>query len=471
MPAARTPAVVADLRDALGPAAVTTDERAVLRVIRDNSWLSPVLIRQLRQRQKAEGRTLGVLAVVSPATEEQTLLTAAIAARHRTPVTPRGSGTSNFGLVTPERGGLIVDLRQVRGCCQAGDGWVAGPAGTLQGELERQARGSGQELPLLTTTYGSATAGGWVSGGHVGLGSSVHGAVWDGTVCQARLATAADPPEILTLTGHDVEPVLHTFGAMGMLTHLTFRTVPARHWLEAVALFGSFRNSSEFVWRLSVDPTYQHRVATAQEEALLPAFRPFAELAGRGSLAMLIIDRDQEQQVRRLAESLGGELHRWQHFGETKHTSIAAMVYGHRMLWVKKQFRDAAFLHVYLNPEDPLGHAQQLKARFGDRVLLETKFIRSGWMRQALGHPAAGTLPASVISIVDGERPGELETVMRFCDETGIRYQNPHTSVIEDNGLFERTLPLLRRFKARVDPHNLLNPGKFRSVDTPHSGA
>ena len=51
------------------------------------------------------------------------------------------------------------------------------------------AQAHGSEIPILTTTYATSTLAGWIAGGHVGLGSSSHGAVWDGIVRRVTLMT------------------------------------------------------------------------------------------------------------------------------------------------------------------------------------------------------------------------------------------------------------------------------------------
>ena len=93
----------------LSAAAVRTSVPEIVRFLRDNSWLSPVLAQALERRNESDGSVLGVQAVVTPATEADVISLAAIAARHRLPLTPRGAGTSNFGLLTPAEGGVIVD--------------------------------------------------------------------------------------------------------------------------------------------------------------------------------------------------------------------------------------------------------------------------------------------------------------------------------------------------------------------------
>jgi hypothetical protein len=459
---------IRELKAALGDSAVRTSQPDIARVLKDQSWLSPVLQQALEQRSASDGPLLGIEAVVVPASERDVLEAAAIAARHRMPITARGAGTSNFGLVTPEHGGIIVDMRGVMGDARVANGEVSAAAGTAQGVLEKAARARGQELPVLTTTYASATIGGWIAGGHVGLGSGCHGSIWDDNVLSVRLVTVEEVPRVLTLAGAEIVPVLHTFGAMGLITDITFRAVEARDWVEGVACFATFAQASAFTTEISGDKAYHHRAMAAQEAALMPGLKPLASILQPGAAGVLMLfDGTQFAALQRIAASHGGSVTKWQSWRveNSEKPSIAAMVYGHRMLWVKRLIPDAAFLHIYFDPADPDQGARLLKQRYGDELLIEMKFVRSPWMLRTLGCAEDGTLPAAVVAVRNGTNPGKVEEVLRYCDDVGLRYQNSHTNVIEDNGLFPDIAPILK-LKSSADPHNLLNRGRLRSAVT-----
>lgn len=454
------------LRDAFPASALRSSPESIAPLLKDQSWLSPVLARDRDRRREEQGPALGVEAVLSVESEEDVRQVAAIAARHRMPIIPRGAGTSNFGLVTPDHGGVLLDMRALSGRPEVADDLVRAPAGTIQRELEQIARQEGQELPLLTTTYATATAGGWVTGGHVGLGSSYYGTVWDDIVRELRVVTVEETPRTLTLTSQEeIHPYLHTFGTVGIVTEVALRTAPARDWVEAVAFFPDFDRASEFTIELSGDTRYHHRVVAAQEEALMPTFKPLAEVLRPGPGVLMLVDRDQLEDVSAVARSHGGHFVEWQpwQLSQPQKAAIAMMVYGHRMLWVKRLFPDAAFFHVYFDPDDPMAGVRLLKERYGDDLLIELKFIRSGWMRQVLGHPEEGTLPAAVISLRDGSKPGRVEELLRVFDQAGLRFQNSHTNVIEDNGMAGDIAPIVAA-KASSDPHALLNPGRLRGA-------
>jgi FAD/FMN-containing dehydrogenase len=456
--------VIQELRATLGKNAVSSSNEEIMRLLRDESWLSPILQREIERRARDQGADLGVAAVVRPASEEDVIALAMIAARNRVPLTPRGAGTSNFGLLAPEEGGLIVDLRGLTGDSQFRDDTVRAPAGTVQGKMERVARANERELPVLTTTYAIATIGGWLCGGHAGIGSSMHGAVWDGIVDSLRVVTVEEEPRCLALQGEDANPLLHTFGAVGVCTEVTMRTVARRDWLEAVSFHPTFAQASAFVTEISNDTRYGVRVATAQEEALMGGVRQLASIHRPGAGVLMIVDRAQAVEIGKLVAAHGGEFVEWQAWtiDAGGKPSIAQMVYGHRMLWVKRHMPQAAFCHIYYDPEDPDATVGLLKSRFGEQLFVEMKFIRSRWMLNALGMNG-DSLPAALCVVRNGAEPGKVDEVLAFCDANNIKYQNSHTNVIEDNGLFTDVAPIVK-MKSECDPYDLLSRGRLRSA-------
>jgi FAD/FMN-containing dehydrogenase len=458
--------VVHELRETLGHEAVCASRDEIVWLMRDESWLSPVLQRDIERRTREQGEGFGVQAVVRPISEDDVIQLARIAARRRVSLIPRGAGTSNFGLLAPDQGGLIVDFRGLAGDPQVGHGVVRAPAGTLQGNMEKAARAKGLELPVLTTTYAIATIGGWLGGGHIGLGSVMHGAVWDGSVDAIRVVTVEEQPRTLTFRGEEAHPLLHTFGAVGLCTEVAMRVGPIHDWFEAVSFFPTFAQASAFVREISNDGRYRIRIAAAQEEELMGGIRQLRSVRQPGAGVLMIFDRAQMAAVRRLVTAHGGQLVEWQAWkvDSGRKPSIGQMVYGHRMLWVKQYLPKAAFCHLYYDPSDPGATVKLLKDRFGDELLVEMKFVRSKWMLRALGL-SGDSLPAALCVVRNGCEPGKVDEVLSFCDDNNIKYQNSHTNVIEDNGLFSNIAPIVQ-MKSELDPYNLLNRGRLRSATT-----
>ena len=67
---------------------------------RDFYWYSPILKRQL-DHVKGD-------AIVSPKSEEEVIRVLAACHRHGVPVTPRGTGTGNYGQAMPLSGGVVL---------------------------------------------------------------------------------------------------------------------------------------------------------------------------------------------------------------------------------------------------------------------------------------------------------------------------------------------------------------------------
>src|SRR5262249_3690447 len=183
-------AFVDALTRALGPAAVSTAPEVVQGFLKDNSWLSPILAEYFERGRGEGGDVPGVDVVASPRDGAQLRDAIALAARHGVPITPRGAGTSNFGGSIPLSGGMLLDLTRLNRVRGMTDASIPAEAGALVGDLERAARERGKDMTLLTTTYGTATIGGWVAGGHVGIGTSAYGTIWDGNVLAVTLLTA-----------------------------------------------------------------------------------------------------------------------------------------------------------------------------------------------------------------------------------------------------------------------------------------
>lgn len=453
----------AEFAGIVGDGGIETDPAVIGARLRDNSWLSPVLSGHIDAMAGASaGGSLGVEAVVGPADTDQLAACVAAAYRHDTPITMLGAGTSNFGQSIPMRGGIVIELSRL---CHMSDpaaaaagGRITVGAGALLGRIDDTVRAHGAELPVVTTTYAASHAAGWVAGGHVGLGSSSWGTIWDGNIVGATVMTCEAEPRLLTLDGDSVKPVLHAYGTTGIITDVTFRLVPARSWVEVVAAFGDFEAAARFVVDLA-DQASGVRVAAAQEPALTPAFTALADdVAPDEALVMVIVAQEEAKTATGLAAARGGRTIPWHGLGAARRPTISYMVYGHRMLWVKKLFAAAAFLHCYLGEDRPVEQLLEVKERFGDRCLVELKYIRSRWLRERWGQSGDGVIFAPLVGMMNGR--DDLDELLGFCDGTGVAYQNPHTFYLDEQGLFADP-GLLHRFKREVDPKGLLNPGKL----------
>lgn len=468
-----------DLVQRLGAAAVVQDTAAIRRFLRDNSWLSPILSEHFSLRGPggaAGGHAAGGAAstreseapavvvdadlVVTPRNVDELRDVISLCVRHDCPITVRGGGTTNFAQSIPLEGGVVIDIRPLNKIIAVSDTEITCEAGAFQGAVDDEARRHGRELPVIVTTYATATAAGWVAGGHVGLGGTTYGTIWDGNVIGVKLLTAEDPPQEISLRGADVFPVLRTSGTTGVITEVTFPLVDAHRWQEAAVSFPTFDQACDYIDRLAEHPEFVIRAAAAQEAPLPTAFTPLTSMYPAGcAMVLLIVDARRRDDCEALAKTCGGAFHPWQITGETPRMPLAYMSYGHRMLWLKRLEPTAGFLNCYMSPQTYREQFAALKREFGSGVLLEHKYIRSRWLRGLRGLPGEGNVPAPLLTVVPGDRE-QVGKVMRFCDSIGVGYQNPHTFSVEETGMFPDFAPIVA-FAKRVDPKGLLNPGKL----------
>ncbi|MFI5265815.1 MAG: FAD-binding oxidoreductase [Chloroflexota bacterium] len=461
MTTASSSAAVEALAAVVGREHVISEQGAVQRFLKDNSWLSPILSQHLQDlKEGGEGGLLDVDGVVSPGNVDELRETIHCCYELDVPMTVRGKGTSNFGQSIPLRGGIIIDLQRLDRILEVTDASITAEAGAIHGELEKAAVARGRELTLLTTTHAMATVGGWVAGGHVGVGTSGYGTIWDGNVLGVKLLTAEAEPRLLDLRGADAMPALHTYGTVGVMTEVTFPLVAARRWLEAVSVFDTFRQAAEFTVAMAHEPPHEQRVVAAQEAPVPMSYSPLKHFFQPGqSCSLNIVSEDLAGRAKALTERCGGSWHIWKEPHDEAKLSFNYLVYGHRMLWVKKLASDAAFLHVYFSRDTLFEQIDRIKAELSDRVWLELKHMNSPYLSSLRDESGDTPLPAGVLSLVPGDRAA-VDTAMQLCDEIGVTYLNPHTYVLEESGLF-RDFDSIVALKRQTDPKGLLNPGKI----------
>ena len=159
-------------RDLEGPMKIEDNPAIVKQKSRDFFWYSPVLKRQL-------DHVTGDL-VVSPKSEAEVIHVLKTCFAEGVPVTPRGSGTGNYGQAMPLSGGVVLSLAEMNKVKAISRGRVVAEAGAVLAEIDKQTRaGSQQEIRLHPSTYNTASIGGFIAGGSGGIGSINWGGLRD----------------------------------------------------------------------------------------------------------------------------------------------------------------------------------------------------------------------------------------------------------------------------------------------------
>lgn len=421
------------------------------RLSRDYHWYSPILAEQLAACEAD--------LVVRPSTEAEVLRVAAVAARHRVPLTVRGAGTGNYGQCMPLARGLVLDTTEMVRVLELAPGRVRVQGGAKLMDVELAARETGQALRMWPSTWRVATVAGFVAGGFGGVGSTRHGVLRDpGNLLEARVVTVEREPRVVTLTGDQIQQVHHAFGTNGIVTELTLALSPAVAWVHALALFDDYGAllaaaqeagaAEPLPFLLSaVDRRFSAYYRTllgerfsADRHALFAMVDPagFAAfertLAAHGG-ALSLAGTEPELEAAGLPPA-------WE--CAYNHTTLHALKAdaGPGRTWTYLQV-------AYPQPFDPAVVLRQM-ARWGDTVLQHQEFARMG------GAPAT-----FAILLVRWHGAAHQAALIREIEADGCTVFNPHVVTIEDGGM--KTIDDAQiAFKRLADPLGLMNPGKTR---------
>ncbi len=418
------------------------------RAATDYHWYSPILAEQLRGKRPD--------LVVRPRDVDEVLRLAAVCARHRVPITVRGGGTGNYGQCVPLFGGIVMDATALNRVLRIEPGWACVQAGALLHDVNLAARRSGQQLRMWPSTERIATVGGFIAGGHSGIGSIRHGILADpGNVRRLRIVTLQDPPQVLDLIDADIQKAHHAYGSNGIITEVEIALTDAVEWQHTITLFPSYDAVLRFglqvgqrgidVFQLSaverrITPYYaglRDRLEDADAmfaqvaPAALPAYEALAmQMGGR------VVVRGTEAEL--LAQGL---------------PSATECAYNHTTLEALKSDRGVTYLQVaYPGPLDADLVAAQMQ-RFGDELYFHHEFSRAG-----------GELVAFALPLVHYFDETQLRDLIRSFEADGCWVFDPHTYVLEDGGMKQVDEAQLA-FKLRADPQGLMNPGKLRAWD------
>jgi FAD/FMN-containing dehydrogenase len=445
------------LHAALAGLDVATDAAACARAAADYHWYSPVLAERL------QGRVPDL--VVRPRCVAEAQRVAAACARHRAPLTVRGGGTGNYGQCVPLHGGVILDMTALNQVLRIEPGWASVQAGVLIHDVNRAARATGQQLCMFPSTERIATFGGFIAGGHSGIGSMRHGILADpGNVRRLRVVTLEDPPRTLDLEGADIQKVHHAYGSNGIVIEVDVALTPAIEWQHTIALFDAYDDVLRFglaAGALSFAPALHEREVdvfqlSAVERRITPYYAGLRDRLEDADAMFAQVSPATLPRYEALVRSMGGRIVVRGSEAELIASGLPSATecaYNHTTLEALKSDRGVTYLQVaYPAPLDPELVARQMQ-RFGDEVLMHHEFSRSGTGLVAFALPLVLYFDAA-----------QLDALKRSFESDGCWIFDPHTWVLEDGGMKQVDEAQLD-FKRLTDPQGLMNPGKMRAWD------
>ena len=159
------------------------------------------------------------------------------------PVTPRGTGTGNYGQAMPLSGGIVLDLSGFDRVRHIAPGRVVAEPGAVMAAIDRETRPhSAQEIRIHPSTYNTASIGGFIAGGSGGVGSIRWGGLRDaGNIIRLKVVTMEAAPRVLELTGDDLHKVSHAYGTNGIITEVEMPLAPSYEWIDLIVGFESLK--------------------------------------------------------------------------------------------------------------------------------------------------------------------------------------------------------------------------------------
>ncbi|OYU50192.1 MAG: FAD-linked oxidase [Rhizobiales bacterium PAR1] len=447
---------IATLKARLG-AIRTDDNPAILKQkSRDFYWYSPTLKRQL-------DAVVGNLIVI-PTNEEELLTVLGECHRLGIPVTPRGTGTGNYGQAMPLSGGVVLDLSALKAVKSIAPGRVVTGPGAILSEIDHETRAkSGQELRLHPSTYHTATIGGFIAGGSGGIGSIRWGGLRDyGNIIRMKVMTMEASPRVLELSGDDLLKVAHAYGTNGIITECEVPLATAYPWVDLIVGFDDLRRASEFANALGEqDGLLLKELGVVAAPAPHDTFLRHKKLLPRDKHVVLIMVADfaLHPLLAFTARWKGAEvLMRSDTLSEEAAKGLPPVFelsWNHTTLRALRVDPKITYLQVLYPFPNQIGLVEKINAKFGDEVACHLEFVRFDGKVTCFGLP--------MVKFTTEER---LEEIMAIHEDMGAPIFNPHRYTLEEGGM-KQTDEAQLAFKREADPQGLLNPGKMIAWEDP----
>ena len=405
---------------------------------------SPVMKRELSDR------TADV--VVMPRHKDDVLRLAAAAARHRVPLVARGGGTCNFGQGIPLRGGAIVDMTALNKVLRIDGARVRAEAGTRLIDIDGATRPTGWELRMHSSTKRLATIGGFIGGGHAGVGSCTYGILRDrGNILGLEMVSVEETPRVVEVRGLDVNLVHHAYGANGLITEVEMPLAPAWPWTEVIVSFAEFMTAVHFAHNLATADGILKKLISIIGDPLPAMMRPLAPFVPCGRHAVLcMIAAPFIEAFDVLAADYGGQIQTRSPEGEGPYgIPLYELSWGHTRFHVNKTDRSINNVIGLFTEDGLMERIERCYRRFRDigPFHFEVKQFDGGLAYQ--GSPA-----------FKDDNPSRLPYVIEGLEAEGVHVANNHTFLVKEGGM-KNIIDADVRFKQRMDPFELLNPGKL----------
>ncbi|WP_050931956.1 FAD-binding oxidoreductase [Aestuariivita boseongensis] len=445
---------VAAAKEALAHLDIEKSDSAIKAKSRDFFWYSPVL------KTRLDHVTADF--VVAPRSEAEVIEVLKICYAHDVPVTTRGAGTGNYGQAMPLEGGCVMHLHHMNAVKEVHPGRVIVEPGCLLKDLDAHCIAhSGQEIRMFSSTWATATIGGFIAGGSGGVGSCTWGSLRDlGNIIRLRVVTMEEEPRLLEFRGEELARVSHAYGTNGIITEIEMPLAPAYDWVELFVAFDDFTPAMEFAEELANEDGILIKLATVFEAPIAHEYfqrvKPHVE-PGTHLVALMVAPHSMDGfdtfTARRPASKViyRSDDNDW----DRSPGRIFEYGWNHTTLRALKVDPSITYLQVRYGFPQHKELIEKMRAEFSPEVLQHLEVLREN-----------GKVMFAGLSLVKFTSEDRLDEIVRLHEDAGAMIFNPHRYTLEEGGrqtVDDRQL----RFKQEADPKGLLNPGKMISWDDP----
>jgi FAD/FMN-containing dehydrogenase len=421
---------------------------------RDFFWYSPVL--------KARMDHLEADFVVNPKSEAEVIEILRVCYAHDVPVTTRGAGTGNYGQAMPMRGGCVMHLRHMNAVKEVAPGRVICEPGILLKDLDAECKArSGQEIRMFSSTWATATIGGFIAGGSGGVGSCTWGSLRDlGNIIRLRVVTMEEEPRVLEFRGEELARVSHAYGTNGIITELELPLAPAYDWVEMFVTMKDFMGAAQFAEELANQDGILIKLASVYEAPTgwdyFSRVKPHIE-ADDTLIGLMVAPHSMDGFLTFLGRRPDARLIYRSDDNDWPKTPGPVFEYGwnHTTLRALKVDPSITYLQVRYGFPGHLDLVRKMRDEFSPEVLQHLEVLREN-----------GKVMFAGLSLVKFSTPERLDEIVRIHEDAGAMIFNPHRYTLEEGGR-QSTDARQLNFKKEADPKGLLNPGKMIAWDAP----
>jgi FAD/FMN-containing dehydrogenase len=443
------------LKEDLAGLKIEENPAIVKQKSRDFFWYSPVLKRQLDH--------VTADLVVTPRNEAEVARVLAACYRLDVPVTPRGSGTGNYGQAMPLAGGVVLNLADLNKVKSIGEGRVVAEAGAIIAQVDRETRAAiRQEVRLHPSTYNAASIGGFIAGGSGGVGSINWGGLRNiGNVLRLRVVTMEETPRVFDVTGDDLMKVMHAYGTNGIITEVEMPLDAAYDWVDVIVGFDDYMKAVRFADHIAnQDGLLFKEIATVAAPVPYDYFlRHQKFLRPEHSVALLMVAPHAMAPFLTVAGRHKAEiLYRSDIAGDEDKKGLPPvfeLTWNHTTLRALRVDPTITYLQVLYPFPTHVQSIEKMTRLLGNEVPGHLEFQRFD------GNVCASGLP--LVRFTTEER---LDAIVKLHEENGCPIFNPHRYTLEEGGM-KQTDAVQLAFKKEADPKGLLNPGKMIGWDNP----